>query len=71
MQTRMIWRPEVVTRVAAYLKLALQQKDLMDSAAQLGLEVAASTPQELNDMIHADSDEWRVWIKRIGFTAES
>lgn len=64
-------KPEVVTRVAAYLKLALQQKDLVDSAAQLGLEVGSSTPQELVEMIRADSDEWRVWVKRIGFTAES
>ena len=64
-------RPEVVTRVAAYLKLALQQKDLIDSATQLGLEVASSTPQELADMIRADSDEWRVWVRKIGFTAES
>lgn len=64
-------KPEVVTRVAAYLKLALQQKDLIDSASQLGLEVASSTPQELTDMIRADSDEWRVWVKKIGFTAES
>ncbi len=64
-------KPEVVTRVAAYLKLALQQKDLIDSATALGLEVASSTPQELNDMIRADSAEWRVWVKKIGFTAES
>jgi len=64
-------KPDVVTRVAAYLKLALQQKDLVDNASQLGLEVASSTPQELTDMIRADSDEWRVWVKKIGFTAES
>ena len=64
-------RPEVVTRVAAYLKLALQQKDLIESSSQLGLEVGSSTPQELTAMIRADSDEWRVWVKKIGFTAES
>jgi tripartite-type tricarboxylate transporter receptor subunit TctC len=62
---------QVVTRVAAYLKLALQQPDVIDSASKLGLEVASSTPQELTDMIHADSAEWRVWVKKIGFTAES
>lgn len=60
-----------VTRVAAYLKLALAQKDLIDGATALGLEVAASTPQELTAMIAADSAEWRVWVGRIGFTAES
>lgn len=61
----------VATRAAAYLKLALQQPDLVVDAAKLGLEVAASTPQDLRDMIRADSDEWKVWVKKIGFTAES
>ena len=28
-------------------------------------------PQELNDMIRADSAEWSDWVKKIGFTAES
>ena len=63
--------PAVVTRVAAYLKLALEQKDLIDTATSLGLEVASSTPQALTEMIHADSAEWRVWVRKIGFTAES
>jgi tripartite-type tricarboxylate transporter receptor subunit TctC len=63
--------PAVVTRVAAYLKAALEQKDLIDVASGLGLEVASSTPQALAEMIRADSAEWRVWVKKIGFTAES
>ena len=61
----------VATRAAAYLKLALQQPDLVADAARLGMEVASSTPQDLRDMIRADSDEWKVWVKKIGFTAES
>lgn len=64
-------RPEVVTKAAAYVKVALAQRDLIDGAMQLGLEVATSSPQELSDMIKADSSEWRGLIKRIGFTAES
>ena len=62
---------EVVARLSVALKAALQQKDLIDSASALGLEVASSTPQELVEMIRADSAEWSVWIKRIGFSAES
>lgn len=61
----------VATRAAAYLKLALQQPDLIADAAKLGLEVGSSTPQELREMIRADSEEWKVWVKKIGFTAES
>lgn len=63
--------PQVVTRAAAYLKIALAQADVAEGARQLGLEVATSTPQELAEMIRSDSAEWRVLIKRIGFTAES
>lgn len=64
-------KPEVMSRVAAYLKLALQQPDLVEAAGKLGLEVASSTPQELREMIRKDSEEWKVWVKKIGFTAES
>jgi len=64
-------RPEAVTRAAAYLKIALSHKEVIEGARQLGLEVATSTPQELGDMIQADSNEWRLLIKKIGFTAES
>lgn len=64
-------KSEQVTRVAAYLKLALSQADLIEGANKLGLEVASSTPQELRDMIQADSKEWQVWVKKIGFKAEA
>ena len=62
---------DTVTRVSAALRNALQQPDVLEAGTKLGLEVSASTPQELRDMIRADSDEWKVWVKRIGFTAES
>lgn len=62
---------QVVARAGEQLRAALQQKDLIDGATQLGLDVGASSPQELRDMIQADSEEWKVWVKRIGFTAES
>jgi tripartite-type tricarboxylate transporter receptor subunit TctC len=61
----------VVARVAGHLKQALEQKDLIDGATALGLEVASSTPQALTDMIRADSAEWSVWVRRIGFSAET
>ena len=64
-------KPGIVTRAAAYLKIALANKDVIDGARQLGLEVATSTPQELRAMIEADSVEWRGLIKKIGFTADS
>jgi tripartite-type tricarboxylate transporter receptor subunit TctC len=62
---------EAVAHTATQLKEALQHKDTLETAARLGLDIAVSTPQELTEMIRADSDEWQVWVRRIGFSAES
>ncbi|MBC7956406.1 MAG: twin-arginine translocation pathway signal protein [Cytophagales bacterium] len=61
----------VVTRAAAYLRLALSSPDVVQGLSQFGLEAAHSTPQALADMLKADSNEWRLLIKAVGFTAES
>jgi tripartite-type tricarboxylate transporter receptor subunit TctC len=63
--------PDVVRRAAAYLQPALAQKDLIDSMAQVGMEVESSSPQKLGELLRADAEEWRRLIKQIGFTAES
>lgn len=63
--------PNVVRRAAAYLQPALAQKDLVDSMAQVGMEVQSSSPQELGDLLRADAEEWRRLIKQIGFTADT
>ena len=64
-------RPEVVQRANAAFKNVLSQPELVESYSALGLEVAYSTPQQLTDILKADSEEWRDVIKRIGFSAES
>lgn len=64
-------KPDVVERVHGVLKTALAQPDLIESSAKLGLEVVSSTPAELREMMRVDSEEWKVWVKRIGFTADS
>lgn len=63
--------PEVVRRAAAYLQPALAQRDLVESMAQVGMEVESSSPQKLGELLRSDADEWRRLIKQIGFTAES
>lgn len=62
---------DVVQRAATALHGALAQPDVAEGIAQFGLEVASSTPAELAAMVRTDSDEWRVLIKKVGFTAES
>lgn len=63
-------KPEVVQRLGSQIRQILAQKDMQDAAAALGLELASSSPEELKQMIAADSAEWSVWVKRIGFKAE-
>jgi len=63
--------PDVVRRAAAYLQPALAQKDLVDSMAQVGMEVQSSSPDKLGELLRADIEEWRRLIKQIGFTPES
>ena len=64
-------KPDVVARATAAVHKALQQPDLAEGAAKLGLELAASTGAELSELIRQDSKEWEVWVKRLGFTADS
>ncbi len=63
--------PEVRRRAAAYLQPALTSKDLIDSMAQVGMEVQSSTPEQLAAWLKADADQWRGIVKEIGFSADS
>ncbi len=63
--------PQALRRAAAYLQPALGQKDVIDSLAQVGMEVQSSSPEKLGEWLKADAEEWRRLIKTIGFTAES
>ncbi|MBL0729955.1 tripartite tricarboxylate transporter substrate-binding protein [Piscinibacter sp. HJYY11] len=64
-------RAAMVTRSAAYLRMALSSPDVAEGIRQFGLEAAHSTPQQLAEMLKADSQEWRSLIRTVGFTAES
>ncbi len=63
--------PEVVARAAAQLRHALSAPEVAEGIRQFGLEAAHSTPQQLAEMLKADSEEWRALVKSVGFTAES
>lgn len=62
---------DTVRRLATALQPALAQPDLVSGAAQLGMEVASSSPQQLSALLRADTEEWRSTIQQIGFTPES
>ena len=62
---------ETRRRAAAYLKPALASQDVIDSLAQVGMEVRSSTPDELAAWLKADAEQWRGIVKEIGFSADS
>ena len=61
---------DVVARMNAALREALASKDLIDAAANMGLEVASSSAQELGARLRQDHDRWAPIVKQIGFTAD-
>jgi len=61
----------VVRRAAAYLQPVLAQPDVVSALGDVGMTASASTPQDLSDLLKADTEVWRRLIKQIGFTAES
>lgn len=61
----------IVRRAAAHLQPILAQADVVGALGDVGMTAKSSTPQELADLIKADTEEWRQLIKTVGFTAES
>lgn len=61
----------IVRRAAAYLQPVLAQADIVSALSDVGMTAKSSTPQELADLIMADTAEWRRLIKTVGFTADS
>jgi tripartite-type tricarboxylate transporter receptor subunit TctC len=62
---------EIVQRAAAALERAIKEPDVVEFGKQFGLEVQASTPRALADLLKADAAEWSGLAKQTGFTADS
>jgi tripartite-type tricarboxylate transporter receptor subunit TctC len=63
---------EVVQYAFSAITTALQDKDVAESLAKLGLEVAYSpSSEDFARQVKAEQDVWAPFVKRIGFTADS
>ena len=62
---------DIVRRAAAYVQPVLAQQEMIAALGDVGMTAKSSTPQDLADLIKADTEEWRRLIKIVGFTAES
>jgi len=63
--------PAVVQRVAAAVQAVVAQPDFAKFLGDLGMTPQSSTPQAFAERVRAETEQWRVEIKRLGFTAES
>jgi tripartite-type tricarboxylate transporter receptor subunit TctC len=60
-----------VQRAASLVQAAVDQPDFAKGLAEFGMAARSSTPQALAERVAAESAQWSVDIKKIGFTAES
>jgi tripartite-type tricarboxylate transporter receptor subunit TctC len=64
-------QPAVVHRANRALRVALEQKNVVDGLAVMGLQAASSTPEDLATLLRDSYDRWGPIVKKIGFSAES
>lgn len=63
--------PAVLQRVGSAVSAVVGQPDFAKFLADLGMTPKTATPQAFAEQVRAETEQWRVDIKRIGFTAES
>jgi tripartite-type tricarboxylate transporter receptor subunit TctC len=62
--------PELVTRINTALNQALQDADVKDRLARLGIEPVGGTPQQFAQMAEAERAKWKKIISERKLTAE-
>lgn len=60
-----------IQRAAEAVRTAVAQPEFVRGLAEFGMTARASTPQELVTRMRAESEQWRVHVKSIGFTADT
>ena len=60
-----------VQRAAESVRIAVAQPDFVRGLAEFGMTARSSTPQEIATRLRAETDQWRIHVKNIGFTADT
>lgn len=60
-----------VQRAADAVRAAVANPDYVRGLAEFGMTARSSNPRELAERLRTESEEWRVNIKNIGFSADS
>ena len=61
---------EIVARLNAEISRALFLPEVKKRMADIAVEVASSTPEELGDMMRRDAEKWGTLIKSIGIATQ-
>ena len=62
--------PEIIETLGRAIRDALQNAEVRERMAQLGLDARASTPAEMNEIVRTQSRTWAPLVKASGFTAD-
>jgi tripartite-type tricarboxylate transporter receptor subunit TctC len=62
--------PEIVTRLSTELRAALRAPELIERFEQAGVEVSASTPEQLRDTLRGELDKWGRLVKKLNITPQ-
>ncbi len=62
---------DTVNRLNAAIRSAMQQRDVIDGLAAVGLDAQSSTPAELAAALKSDTERWRGIVKSVGFSADT
>jgi tripartite-type tricarboxylate transporter receptor subunit TctC len=62
---------DIVGRLSAACREAINSKDYVDAMSTFGLEARATSPEQLAAALKADTDRWAPLVKQIGFTADA
>jgi tripartite-type tricarboxylate transporter receptor subunit TctC len=60
-----------IQRASQAVRMAVAQPDFVRGLAEFGMTARSSTSRELIERLRAESEQWKVNIKSIGFSAES
>ena len=63
--------PDLVQRLATAIRSAMAAPEMAEGLAPYGLEVAATTPEQLSRAVRSEHAAWAPIVRRVGFTPES
>ncbi|TAG68798.1 MAG: twin-arginine translocation pathway signal protein, partial [Burkholderiales bacterium] len=62
---------DIVGRLSAACREAINSKDYVDAMSTFGLEARATSPEQLAAALKSDTERWAPLVKQIGFTADA